>query len=77
MALTLLQNGISVRVIDRISQFQVGQRGGALSVSIYILINILHGIDFTSAANLRTLQASGLFGRRPESRAYPPHSGSV
>ncbi|PBK76206.1 monooxygenase [Armillaria solidipes] len=56
-ALTLVQNGISVRVIDRISQFQVGQRGAALSprtLEHYKLLGCLEDVQ-KAAPILHTL----------------------
>ncbi|KAK0239563.1 FAD binding domain-containing protein [Armillaria nabsnona] len=50
-ALALAQNGISVRVVDRISKFQVGQRGAALSprtLEHYKLLGVLEDIQKAS-----------------------------
>lgn len=73
LALTLLQNGVSVRIIEMSERPHVGQRGAALqvrycalilaltSVKIHQLLRILY-----AATNIGTLQSSRSMSRHCE-----------
>lgn len=48
LALALLQNGISVRVIDKLSTYRVGQKGSGIQsriLELYKLLGVLHDIQ--------------------------------
>lgn len=41
LALTLLKNGIPVRIIDKELTYHIGQRGAGISVSVARLVSVL------------------------------------